>query len=119
MSHTPGPWKIYDGYGSDRSRPSIVDSIPDRDGKCVANCIAFASSTNNQMDANAARIVACVNACEGINPEAVPEMLSVLHQCLSAVEFCERPDQRRDPASLSRQIRTLIAKAEATQCSTT
>ncbi len=27
---------------------------------------------------NAARIVACVNACAGINPEAVPDMLGIL-----------------------------------------
>ncbi len=27
----------------------------------------------------AARIVACVNACEGINPEAVPLILEALH----------------------------------------
>lgn len=29
-------------------------------------------------EANAKRIVACVNACEGINPKAVPKMLATL-----------------------------------------
>ena len=114
MSHTPGPWKIFDGYGADCHRPSIVDSIPDRDGKCVANCIAFVSSTNNQMDANAAQIVACVNACEGINPRTVPDMLAALKQCLAVIEFWERDDQQRDPASLAKRVGKLIA--EATQC---
>ena len=28
--------------------------------------------------ANAARIVACVNACKGINPEAVPDLLAAM-----------------------------------------
>ena len=35
-------------------------------------------------DANAERIVACVNACEGINPEAVPEMLEALKKIAEA-----------------------------------
>lgn len=34
------------------------------------------------MSANAARIVACVNACEGINPEAVPDILRALEAML-------------------------------------
>jgi len=100
MSHTPGPWKIFDGYGSDRSRPAIVDSIPDRDGRCVANCIAFAATTNPEAQANAARIVACVNACEGINPEAVPELLAYI----------------RKHAPFSVQSAHLLSRAEATQC---
>lgn len=31
-------------------------------------------------EANAVRIVACVNACEGISPEAVPEMLELIKE---------------------------------------
>ncbi len=33
--------------------------------------------------ANAERIVACVNACEGINPEAVPELLDALQDIIA------------------------------------
>ena len=32
----------------------------------------------NEKDANAARIVACVNGCANVNPEAVPDMLEAL-----------------------------------------
>ena len=66
MMHTPGPWKIFDGYGSEFGKPIIVDSIPDVDGKCVANCICYMSTTNDDCLANA-RLIA-----------AAPEMLDVL-----------------------------------------
>lgn len=36
--------------------------------------------------ANAARIVACVNACEGINPKAVPKMLAT---CKDSKAICD------------------------------
>ena len=36
--------------------------------------------------ANAEHIVACVNACEGINPEAVPDLLKA---CKLLLEDCE------------------------------
>ena len=34
--------------------------------------------TEQEKLANAVRIVACVNACAGINPEAVPDLLATL-----------------------------------------
>lgn len=64
--HTPGPWKRYEGYGVDFRRPVITDSIPDRDGKCVANCICYVATTNSDWDANAKLIA------------AAPEMLRVI-----------------------------------------
>ena len=56
--HTPGPWKRYEGYGVDFRRPVITDAIPDRDGKCVANCICYVATTNQDWDANAKLIAA-------------------------------------------------------------
>jgi hypothetical protein len=70
MSHTPGPWKIFEGCGADKRRPVIVDSIPDVDGKFVGNCICFAASTNPDIEANANLIA------------AAPEMLEALKMVL-------------------------------------
>lgn len=56
--HTPGPWKIFDGWGADKARPVIVDSIPDVDGKCIANCICHVATTNADALANARLIAA-------------------------------------------------------------
>lgn len=67
--HTPGPWKKYDGRNCIEigSRSSHVVTFHDGPG-------------GGNDHANAARIVACVNACEGINPEAVREMLEALKE---------------------------------------
>lgn len=68
--HTSGPWKIFDGFGSDRNRPVIVDSIPDDNGKFVGNCICYLASSNPDMEANAALL------------SAAPEMLAALKMVL-------------------------------------
>ena len=36
--------------------------------------------------ANATHIVACVNACKGVNPEAVPDLLAALEACLPVLD---------------------------------
>ena len=56
--HTPGPWKIFDGYGSELRKPIIVDSLPDVEGRCVANCICYLATTNDDYRANALLIAA-------------------------------------------------------------
>jgi hypothetical protein len=79
-THTPGPWKIFDGWGASRDRPVVVDSIPDIDGKCVANCICHVASSNDNAEANA-RLIA-----------AAPEMLEALEDILGGWRYI-----RQDP----------------------
>ena len=79
-SHTPGPWKIFDGWGASRFAPVIVDSIPDIDGKCVANCICHVASTNENAADNA-RLIA-----------AAPELLEALEDILGGWRYI-----RQDP----------------------
>ena len=93
MSHTPGPWKIFEGWGADKRRPVIVDSIPDVDGKFVGNCICFAASTNPDIEANANLIA------------AAPEML----ECLKMVLQLGRID---DSESRMAMVASAITKAE-------
>lgn len=76
--HTPGPWKRYEGYGVDFRRPVITDAIPDRDGKCVANCICYVATTNSDWDANAKLIA------------AAPEMLRVINRLATVDPAFER-----------------------------
>jgi hypothetical protein len=62
--------------------------------------------------ANAARLVACWNACEGINPEAVPELLEACKALLSFAESV-RPGGavlRTDPDLPA--ARAAVARAE-------
>lgn len=64
--HTPGPWQVgLSKHGHCAIAPGL-SPMP-----------AVFTARN---EANAARIVACVNACEGINPEAVPEILDVMRR---------------------------------------
>ena len=79
--HTPGPWKTIEdnflntrifselGHGDLRivwaeQQGDVAYIVPKHDG--------------DKGNSNAARIVACVNACERINPLAVPKMLAAL-----------------------------------------
>jgi hypothetical protein len=82
MKHTPAPWcigdiqaKRYPGYPGESFEAGIhVGDKPNR-----GNCLAIVYSggdgalrnSMNDIEANARRIVACVNACEGIPTEAL------------------------------------------------
>jgi hypothetical protein len=60
-THTPEPWEVRDGM--------VIKAVGD-DGAYVAAAVrAPAGHSKEQADANARRIVACVNACAGIPTE--------------------------------------------------
>jgi hypothetical protein len=61
-------------------------------------------------EANTHRIVACVNACEGINPEAVPDMLEALEACVFAFN-AENTVSDREKVTTLDDARIIIAKA--------
>jgi hypothetical protein len=64
---TPGPWKVF-GRPYDRYF-AVIDSIPDRDGAVVANCICHVALTNEDAKANANLIAAApelLAACESL-----------------------------------------------------
>ena len=58
--HTPGPWIVHRGRRrqNDRDYMAVIDSIPDRDGQVVANCICHVAATNPNRIANADMIAA-------------------------------------------------------------
>ena len=66
MSHTSGPWKKFDGWGSDSNKPIIVDNVPDVDGKFVGNCICYVATTNSDFKANAELIAAAPDLLEAL-----------------------------------------------------
>ena len=56
--HTKGPWAVnYTKFSEVRAE----------NGAVIARCLKLTSLTN--LEANARRIVACVNACEGVRTE--------------------------------------------------
>lgn len=74
QKHTPGPWRILNEWSP--------ETVGTEDGATVANT-CFGRSW--QGKANAARIVECVNACEGLaDPSAVPDLLAACENLLTA-----------------------------------
>lgn len=67
--NTPGPLGYREG-----SSPHYQAQIYDNKGKTVA------ISYNDEGGYNAQRLTACWNACDGINPEAVNELLEALRR---------------------------------------
>ena len=80
LKHTPEPWKVTvqeNGYVCIETAYGTHRDI------LTGDFITLKAS-------NAERIVACVNACEGLNPEAIPEMLEALQEMVSVA--CEYYD---------------------------
>jgi hypothetical protein len=78
MKHTPEPWsvscnRIHGAQGSGAAT-GIADML--------GNCGVVAT-----VDANKLRIVACVNGCAGINPEAVPALVKALRGLLESINI--------------------------------
>jgi hypothetical protein len=73
VKHTPEPWVAF-------LTDSRIWCLMDSDGQPIA----YASGGMNplrglgQDGENMRKAATCVNACEGINPEAVPELLAAL-----------------------------------------
>lgn len=81
MNHTQEPWEVVEHswaetgiYAKGKGRVAGVRHDPEEDPLA------------EQAPANAARIVACVNACEGIDPEAIGAMIRALQLVDNAYE---------------------------------
>lgn len=91
--HTPEPWSFdLENIGIDNNPGFglLADGLP-------LNITVHSRSLDKwpntadcteQATANAKRVVACVNACEGINPEAVPELLEAAERMIGFI--CHR-----------------------------
>ena len=79
--HTAGPW-TYGRVGNDeRKDVSWWIGTPHADIAHISRMDDTGKSLE-EHDANAARIVACVNGCENVNPEAVPLLVHALKNLL-------------------------------------
>ena len=92
-NHTPEPWVYRETYNGD-----IVHY--------VGTGTTYRTVASYVDPPDAARIVACVNGCRGINPEAVRELLEACEAAVNAFEI-EVPTGNEVVA----QLRAAIAKA--------
>lgn len=70
LKHTPEPWRV--------GRHAVVADVPVVGGCSGTDDVDYYGGhlvCETVTEANAERIIACVNACKGINPEAVPDLL--------------------------------------------
>ena len=88
--HTAEPWKTEPTYNNGHSGTGYRWGITT--AKTQGGCVSIVAETVGRLDklpdgphatwdhmhANAQRIVSCVNACAGINPEAVPGLVAAL-----------------------------------------
>lgn len=88
VSHTPEPWEatfMCWAQGRTQERLSIR-----RRGDAASHWIAHPISPNDAVpdlataNANMERAVACVNACTGLNPAAVPEVVAIVNRLVLA-----------------------------------
>lgn len=101
--HTPGPWRLCRATG-EQGEPLVI--LPPDGNRRIAQLCGRSDAANGR------RVVACVNACQGINPEAVPELLAALRRLLSTIP------QGRDDCDCSscadeRFARAALERAEA------
>ena len=109
--HTPGPWTYHHEPSLNRyavrAEPFGTETILS---------ISYWSRTpiwdRERAEADASRIVSCVNACDGINPEAVPDLLAACKAVDDAWTGGENGDWRGALDRALGMARAAIAKAE-------
>jgi hypothetical protein len=75
--HTPEPWAVEKAthsheFGTDFIECILVNSARQEIARTSTRIVC------NDSTPNAERIVACVNACAGLNPEAIQELIAAL-----------------------------------------
>ncbi len=87
-NHTPTPWVADNDLGCKAIKGNKGGTHKQAQYTEIAWTVGLANEEKDR--ANAARIVACVNACAGINPEAVPDLIAALQHGLGAAKKAEQ-----------------------------
>lgn len=103
-AHTPEPWRLDTDGGSGQYHNIRHNMI------CSGPYLLGSRRDTGTAKADAARIVACVNACAGINPEAVPDLLAAVEDAL--IQFGANADYSEDDANSVSMLRAAINKAK-------
>lgn len=118
--HTPLPWKVWENpmrddgvfIGPDVEPKPYENGTKDIEGNPRMQLPPMI--THSQIDREDGELaVACVNACKGINPEAVPEMLKVFKMAIESwAKHGAIATGFNNP--LRKKIEAVVAKAEKT-----
>ena len=133
-THTPEPWIVimipaprHDASKPfDMTLPTAQPAImqaesvaplfmgePDPRFVAAVGCESPRDGWTPEDKANAARIVACVNGCAGLNPAAVPGLLAACCEALSLVEWAAENSVGMHASMMesAKHIRAAISKA--------
>jgi len=116
--HTPEPWRVHNV----KPEPGTVQVWTDEShGSMMIATFAGMGKENN-----ARHTVACVNACEGINPPAVPEIVAALQNLLDIVDWLQKSGNMKSPVTphpfglgvigAKQAARTALARAKGEPC---
>ena len=111
--HTPGPWDLQnkgDLY-SPSGRVEIVGGVKVEGRRNLPTVIRM-KDLSDRSYADARRIVACVNGCAGINPEAVPELLVAADLAVHVYQISDREQFKAHFGPIVDKLQAAIAKAE-------
>ena len=81
--HTPEPWRTEKNHWGD---VNIIRSEHFFVGCTIVRGIPEPLPPREEIEANAARIVACVNGCAGLNPTAYKECVEAMHYVIDPLE---------------------------------
>lgn len=118
MNHTEEPWEFFIEQG-------VVEVI-DTKGKAIIHWMSFDACEQSKKEKmrNLKRIVACVNACVGMDdPDFWVKKLLKSHdyfrdqrnRLLERIKYIGNIDHRLDLDDMHREIDILIAKVEGTK----
>ena len=93
--HTPEPWRTEKNYWGD---VNIIRAEHFFIGCTIVRGIPEPIPTQEEIEANTARIVACVNGCTGLNPTAYRECVEALKALLRYAIFVGTTEQFRTQA---------------------
>lgn len=87
--HTPEPWTTEGSNGIYLKLPNgDTHSFPIIWSEKAGMDVAYIVPMDDTKRADADRIVACVNALAGLNPEAVQDVVEALRGILREIEYC-------------------------------
>ncbi len=109
MGHTKEPWKAEQSVEDGRDITIYALTPAHKNPRYIGRVYGpgVLSKENDERDANARHIVACVNGCKGINPEAVKKLLEA---CKAALR---RMISIKGNLGMRWELEVAIAKAES------
>ena len=83
--HLPGPLEVYENHGAYVKEPGFaVLALQQRDVPNITVALIISDIPEIPHKAHAERLRDCWIACEGLNPEAVPELVEAANKLLAS-----------------------------------